>query len=58
MSIIWGFDHLEGRHTLYREKDCMKKLCESLRKHAKSIIDFEKKMLSLTRTELKRIKIT
>ena len=58
MSIIWGFDHLEGRHTLYRKKDCMKKFCESLREHTKSIIDFEKKMLSLTRNELKRIKIT
>ena len=32
----------------------MKKICESLREHAKSIIDFEKKkMLPLTRKELK-----
>ena len=53
MSTIWGFDHIEDKHTLYRKKDCMKKFCESLREHARSIIDFEKKkMLLLTRKEL------
>ena len=31
----------------------MKKFCKSLRKHAKNIIDFEKKMLLLTKRELK-----
>ena len=32
----------------------MKKICESLREHAKKIIDFEKKkMLPLTKEELK-----
>ena len=35
MSTIWGFDHMEDRHTLYRGKDCMKKFCTSLREHAK-----------------------
>ena len=43
MSIIWGFDHIENKHTLYRGKDCMKKFCDSLREHAKYIINFEKK---------------
>ena len=43
MSIIWGLDHIEDKHTLYRRKYCMKKFCSSLRKHAKNIIDFEKK---------------
>ena len=53
MSAIWGFDHIEDKHTLYSKKDCMKKFCESLREHARSIIDFEKKkMLPLTRKEL------
>ena len=53
MSTIWGFDHIEDKHTLYRKKDCMKKFWESLREHARSIIDFEKKkMLPLTRKEL------
>ena len=31
----------------------MKKFWESLKKHAKNIIDFEKKLLSLTKEELK-----
>ena len=54
MSTIWVFDHIENKHTLYRGKDCMKKFCESLREHAKNIIDFEKKkMLPLTKEELK-----
>ena len=43
MSRIWAFDHIEKKHTLYRGKDSMKKFCTSLRKHAKNIIDFEKK---------------
>ena len=42
MSTIWEFDHIEDKLTLYREKDCMKKFCTSLREHAKNIIDFEK----------------
>ena len=51
---IWAFDHIENKHTLYRGKHCTKKFCESLREHAKSTIDFEKKkMLSLIKEELK-----
>ena len=53
MSAIWVFDHLENKHTLYPGKGCMKKFCESLRKHLKNIIDFEKKkMLPLTKEEV------
>ena len=53
-STICGFDHIEGKHTLYRGKDCMKKFCTSLREHSKDIIDFgRKKMLPLTKEELK-----
>ena len=44
-STIWAFDHIGNKHTLYRGKDCMKKFCESLKEHAKSIIDFEKKKM-------------
>ena len=52
MSLILGFDHIEDKHTLYRGKDCINKFFESLRVHAKSIIDFEKKkMLPLTKKE-------
>ena len=54
LSTTWRFNHIGDKHTLYREKDCMKKFGYSLREHAKSMIDFEKKkMLPLTRKELK-----
>ena len=38
-----AFDNIYKKHTLYRGEDCIKKICESLREHAKKIIDFEKK---------------
>ena len=53
MSTIWAFNNIENKHTLYRREDCMKKFCESLREHAKNINDFGKKMLSLTKQEIK-----
>ena len=54
MSTIWGFDHTENKHTLYHGEDFMKRICASLREHAKNIIDFEKKkMLPSTKEELK-----
>ena len=43
MSIIWGFNHVANKHTLYRIKGCIKKFCTSLSEHAKDIIDFEKR---------------
>ena len=43
MSTIWVFDHIESKHTLYRWKDYMKRICESLWEYAKNIIDFEEK---------------
>ena len=43
MSTIWAFDHIENKHTLYRGENCMKKFCESLREHARNIVDFETK---------------
>ena len=30
-------------HGVYRDKDCMKKFCESLREHAIKIINFKRK---------------
>ena len=48
-----AFNNIENRYTLYHGEDCMKKFCESLREHTKTIIDFEKiKMLFLTKEEL------
>ena len=43
MLIIWAFDKIENKRTLYRGEDCMKKLCTSLREHAMSVVNFEKK---------------
>ena len=54
MPTIWGFDHIEEKHTLYRGKDCIKKFFTSSRKGGKNRIDFEKKKtLSLTKEDLK-----
>ena len=54
ISIIWAFDYIENKHTLYGGKDYMKKFCESLTEHPKLIDDFEnKKMLPLTKEEFK-----
>ena len=50
MSTIWAFGHIENKHSLYREEDCMKRFCESVREHTTNIINFEKKkMLPLTK---------
>ena len=43
MSTIWGFDHIENKHSLCRGKYCIKKYCTSLEGHAKNMTDFEKK---------------
>ena len=52
MSSIWGFNHIESKHTLYHGKYCMKKFWKSLREHAKRVTAFEKKkMLLLTKSE-------
>ena len=54
MSTICAYDHLENKHTLYHERDCMKKFCESVRKQAKNATDFEKKkLLAFTKVVLK-----
>ena len=42
VSTISSFRSIEDKHDVYRGKDCMKKYCESLRKHAMRIIYFLK----------------
>ena len=37
MSTILSFNNVENNHDVYRGKGCMKKLCESLREHAKKV---------------------
>ena len=39
MLTICAFDHIENKHILYRRKDCMKNVCESLRERVKNIIE-------------------
>ena len=41
MSTISSFRSKENKHDVYKGKDYMKKFCESLRVHAKKIINFK-----------------
>ena len=50
MSTILSFKSIEDKHDVYRDKDCMKKFCESSREHAMEIINF-KKMRLLTKEQ-------
>ena len=47
MSTILSFKDIKNKHEVYRGKDYMKKFCECLKKHAKRIINFEKKKMKL-----------
>ena len=47
MSTIWIFVHIENKNTLCGGEEWMKNFCESLREHAKNIIDFQKKCYRL-----------
>ena len=47
MSRISSFRSIENKHDVYRDKDCMKKFCESIKEHARKIINFKKKKIKL-----------
>ena len=49
ISTISSFNRIENKHDVHRGKDCMKKLCESVRQHAMKIIFFHKNMNLLTK---------
>ena len=52
MSTISWYRSIENKHDAYRDKDCMKKISESLREHEMKIINFEnKKMKFLTKEQ-------
>ena len=51
MSTISLFRSIENKHDVYRGKDCVKKFCEFLRKHAMKIINFKKKNMKLLTKE-------
>ena len=54
MPTIWGFDHIENKHTLFRGKDCMNKFLYFFKRtHTKILLILERKMLPLTKEELK-----
>ena len=40
---IWTFDGIENKHDVYTGEDCLKHICESLREHAMTTINFGKK---------------
>ena len=43
MTTISSFKSIENKYAVNRGKDCMKKFCQSLRKHTVKIIIFTKK---------------
>ena len=47
MSAISTFRSIENKHDVYRGKECIKKLCESLREHTMKIINLKKKKTKL-----------
>ena len=51
MSTILPFKSLESKHDVYRGKDCMEKLSESLREHAMKTINFKKRKMKLLTKE-------
>ena len=55
MSIIWAFNNIENKYTLYLGRDSIKKFCKSLRDHARYVIDFgnKQKMLLLPKHQLR-----
>ena len=43
MSTILPFKSIENKHDVYKDKNCMKKFCESFRKHTAEIMLNRKK---------------
>ena len=58
MSIftISSFKSIENTHDVCTSKDCIKKFWESLREHAKKIINFKKKKIKLLTNEQQKKK--
>ena len=51
MSPISLFRRILNKHDLYGRKDCMKRFCEFLRKHAMKITNSKTKKIKLLTTE-------
>ena len=53
IDLVSSFDSKQDKHSFYRGRDCSKKFCEDLKKHAIKIINFkEKEMIPLTDNEI------
>ena len=53
IDLVSSFDSKQDKHSFYRGRDCSKKFCEDLKKHAVEIINFEEKeMKPLTDEEI------
>ena len=53
IDLVSSFDSKQDKHSFYRGRDCSKKFCEDLKKHAIEIINFEEKeMKPLTDEEI------
>ena len=51
LSTISSFKNIENNHDVYRGEDCMKNICECLKKHARRIINFKKKKMKFLTNE-------
>ena len=51
MSTLSSFKIKENKHDVHRSKNCMKKFCESLRKHAMKITNFKNNKMKLLTKE-------
>ena len=54
MSAITSFKSIENKHDIYKSKDFIKKVCETLREHAMKIINFKKKKMKLLTKQLQK----
>ena len=51
MSTISSCKSPENKYCVYRDKDCMKSFCESLKEQEMEIINFKKKSMNLIAKE-------
>ena len=40
MCTIWAYEDIKHKHDVYRDNDCMKKFCESLKERAVKMFSF------------------
>ena len=54
LDLVSSFDLEQNKHSFYRGRDCIEKLCKDLKEHATKVINFkEKEMIPLTDSENK-----